>query len=107
MPAGYGHRGQEVARAHAPATAGQQKARIAAGSCFEQMAEWTGLEPATSGVTGQHSNRLNYHSAEPGDDTEALPSAQQTAQVGASTGALPATRRHGRQDTLPAPPGLS
>ncbi len=30
------------------------------------MAEWTGLEPATSGVTGQHSNRLNYHSAEPG-----------------------------------------
>ena len=29
-----------------------------------KMAEWTGLEPATSGVTGQHSNRLNYHSAE-------------------------------------------
>ena len=29
------------------------------------MAEWTGLEPATSGVTGQHSNQLNYHSAEP------------------------------------------
>ena len=28
-----------------------------------EMAEWTGLEPATSGVTGQHSNRLNYHSA--------------------------------------------
>ncbi len=28
------------------------------------VAEWTGLEPATSGVTGQHSNRLNYHSAE-------------------------------------------
>jgi hypothetical protein len=28
-----------------------------------QLAEWTGLEPATSGVTGQHSNRLNYHSA--------------------------------------------
>ena len=33
------------------------------GSCFK-LAEWTGLEPATSGVTGQHSNRLNYHSAE-------------------------------------------
>ena len=31
---------------------------------FRMMAEWTGLEPATSGVTGQHSNRLNYHSAE-------------------------------------------
>jgi hypothetical protein len=28
------------------------------------MAEWTGLEPATSGVTGQHSNQLNYHSAQ-------------------------------------------
>src|SRR5687768_9604125 len=28
-----------------------------------KLAEWTGLEPATSGVTGQHSNRLNYHSA--------------------------------------------
>ncbi len=27
------------------------------------MAEWTGLEPATSGVTGRHSNQLNYHSA--------------------------------------------
>ena len=27
------------------------------------MAERTGLEPATSGVTGRHSNRLNYHSA--------------------------------------------
>ena len=26
------------------------------------MAERTGLEPATSGVTGQHSNRLNYRS---------------------------------------------
>ena len=28
------------------------------------MAERTGLEPATSGVTGQHSNRLNYRSIE-------------------------------------------
>ena len=27
------------------------------------MAEWTGLEPATPGVTGQYSNQLNYHSA--------------------------------------------
>ena len=33
---------------------------------LELVAEWTGLEPATSGVTGQHSNQLNYHSAEPG-----------------------------------------
>ena len=30
---------------------------------FESMAERTGLEPATSGVTGQHSNQLNYRSA--------------------------------------------
>ena len=30
------------------------------------VAEWTGLEPATSGVTGQHSNQLNYHSAQSG-----------------------------------------
>jgi hypothetical protein len=28
------------------------------------MAEWTGLEPATPGVTGRYSNQLNYHSAE-------------------------------------------
>ncbi len=26
------------------------------------MAERTGLEPATSGVTGRHSNQLNYRS---------------------------------------------
>ncbi len=29
----------------------------------EVMAEWTGLEPATPGVTGRYSNQLNYHSA--------------------------------------------
>jgi hypothetical protein len=28
------------------------------------LAEWTGLEPATPGVTGRYSNQLNYHSAE-------------------------------------------
>ena len=27
------------------------------------MAERTGLEPATSGVTGRHSNQLNYRSS--------------------------------------------
>ena len=26
------------------------------------MADWTGLEPATPGVTGRYSNQLNYHS---------------------------------------------
>ncbi len=29
----------------------------------EKLAEWTGLEPATPGVTGRYSNQLNYHSA--------------------------------------------
>ena len=26
------------------------------------LAEWTGFEPATPGVTGRYSNQLNYHS---------------------------------------------
>ena len=30
---------------------------------FPNVAEWTGLEPATPGVTGRYSNQLNYHSA--------------------------------------------
>ena len=29
----------------------------------KSLAEWTGLEPATLGVTGRYSNQLNYHSA--------------------------------------------
>jgi len=29
---------------------------------FHVLAEWTGLEPATLGVTGRYSNQLNYHS---------------------------------------------
>ena len=28
------------------------------------MADWTGLEPATPGVTGRYSNQLNYQSAD-------------------------------------------
>jgi hypothetical protein len=31
---------------------------------FSCVAEWTGLEPATPGVTGRYSNRLNYHSSQ-------------------------------------------
>ncbi len=34
------------------------------------FAEWTGLEPATSCVTGRHSNRLNYHSERLFDTTK-------------------------------------
>ena len=30
---------------------------------MNMLAEWTGLEPATPGVTGRYSNQLNYHSA--------------------------------------------
>jgi hypothetical protein len=30
---------------------------------FLKVAEWTGLEPATPGVTGRYSNQLNYHSS--------------------------------------------
>jgi hypothetical protein len=30
---------------------------------YRYLAEWTGLEPATPGVTGRYSNQLNYHSA--------------------------------------------
>ena len=33
------------------------------GSPFSNVAEWTGLEPATPGVTGRYSNQLNYHSS--------------------------------------------
>jgi hypothetical protein len=32
------------------------------GLFFKLLAEWTGLEPATPGVTGRYSNQLNYHS---------------------------------------------
>ncbi len=32
------------------------------GALSTNMAEWTGLEPATPGVTGRYSNQLNYHS---------------------------------------------
>ena len=37
-------------------------AALASGA-FRGMAGATGLEPATSGVTGRHSNQLNYRSA--------------------------------------------
>ena len=31
----------------------------------KDVAEWTGLEPATLDVTGRYSNQLNYHSVSP------------------------------------------
>ena len=30
---------------------------------MSEMARWTGLEPATPGVTGRYSNQLSYHRA--------------------------------------------
>ena len=36
--------------------------RALAGPSHVRLAEWTGLEPATPGVTGRYSNQLNYHS---------------------------------------------
>ena len=30
---------------------------------IEFLARWTGLEPATTGVTGRYSNQLSYHRA--------------------------------------------
>ncbi len=41
----------------------RKKENGALGPVFPQyLAEWTGLEPATPGVTGRYSNQLNYHS---------------------------------------------
>ena len=45
----------------APRAAHQSK-RANLRSPLRSMAEWTGLEPATPGVTGRYSNQLNYHS---------------------------------------------
>ena len=40
-----------------------RKKRAPVTAPFRIVAEWTGLEPATPGVTGRYSNQLNYHSA--------------------------------------------
>ena len=45
--------------AHAGRT-NEKRARRRVFACY--VAEWTGLEPATPGVTGRYSNQLNYHS---------------------------------------------
>ena len=41
---------------------GRAKNKKRAQGPFSLLAEWTGLEPATPGVTGRYSNQLNYHS---------------------------------------------
>ena len=45
----------------------------------QKLAEWTGLEPATPGVTGRYSNQLNYHSAVAGPFELALRAAPSLA----------------------------
>jgi hypothetical protein len=55
-----------------PGSGGRFLRRVASGSkkgelafaLASMLAEWTGLEPATPGVTGRYSNQLNYHSCE-------------------------------------------
>ena len=39
-----------------------KRAEAFASALPRHLAEWTGLEPATPGVTGRYSNQLNYHS---------------------------------------------
>src|SRR5690606_34177282 len=39
-----------------------EKGELAFAFSRRMLAEWTGLEPATPGVTGRYSNQLNYHS---------------------------------------------
>ena len=42
-----------------------QKNRIHyASDAVQILARWTGLEPATTGVTGRYSNQLSYHRAQ-------------------------------------------
>ncbi len=41
---------------------GQKKSSPKAGFFHNKLAERTGLEPATPGVTGRYSNQLNYRS---------------------------------------------
>src|SRR5690606_18328954 len=43
---------------------GQIKTGIPSRDARWSLAEWTGLEPATPGVTGRYSNQLNYHSGD-------------------------------------------
>ncbi len=52
-----------VAHEYGAAVVWAKKNPVRCTGFFEQLAERTGLEPATSGVTGQHSNQLNYRSA--------------------------------------------
>ena len=51
---------------------------------FHEVAEPTGLEPATSDVTGRRSNQLNYDSAKPFSIFKSLKSQIQPSRAPAS-----------------------
>ncbi len=50
-------------------TPAPEEERDEANSTCSKLAGWTGLEPATSDVTGRRSNQLNYHPAKVGPRT--------------------------------------
>ena len=55
----------EVNRSRSNSKFGMRNAHVLVGTLADNrmmLAEWTGLEPATPGVTGRYSNQLNYHS---------------------------------------------
>jgi hypothetical protein len=54
--------GQQEDAEFAPGRCTNEKALQAFACRASVLAEWTGLEPATPGVTGRYSNQLNYHS---------------------------------------------
>ena len=57
------HRGLQTITIGVARNAWRSNDKGATRAPLRTVAERTGLEPATSGVTGQHSNQLNYHSA--------------------------------------------
>src|SRR6478752_8006807 len=52
---------------------GREKGRTLDRPFPQVLAEWTGLEPATPGVTGRYSNQLNYHSGCSAGEPKAAP----------------------------------
>src|ERR1700694_184957 len=59
-PNSFGHSAQETGRARNELPFHGKKGELAF-ALGSMLAEWTGLEPATPGVTGRYSNQLNYH----------------------------------------------
>jgi hypothetical protein len=62
LPAGAGEFVKPASRVGFRPRRPKQKKGPRWGPFFGLVGEWTGLEPATPGVTGRYSNQLNYHS---------------------------------------------